>query len=367
MYLTGASGDMSAASDVLFDELSSVGLSIASDKTKVWCQDEQALTALDDSLRGKVVVELPVLGCHLFHHDRGDALAAGLGTGEQAMTKMAELAHSSANALKQAMDKGLPCQVAAAILRYVAVGAPQHLLRARRWSLQSLALYDTRVKEAWESILEMTLAEDQVLLGNLPMKEGGAAFGLSAPRAAVAFLTGWRREFWAVSGGTPIHSVGVLQEQYPGLVGDIQAATADIHTIAPNLRGDARLDFTVQPAKRLQHELVNEVMDAIKGGLLPKMSEPQRAQVRRGGGPGAGGFLLVPLPGIKVMANGPWRMALRRWLLCSAAQVVAPQVAETRCLHSGRRGVCGAQLEGQTGLVHAIGCKTGGGIVDEHN
>ena len=67
------------------------------------------------------------------------------------------------------------------------------------------------------------------------------------------------------------------------------------------------------------------------------------------------------------MANGPWRMSFRRRLLCTAAQIVAPQVAGTHCSHSGRQGVCGARLDGGAGLEHAAGCKLGGGVVSEHN
>ena len=36
-------------------------------------------------------------------------------------------------------------------------------------------------------------------------------------------------------------------------------------------------------------------------------------------------------------------------------------------MHSGHRGVCGARFEEDTGLVHAIGCKIGGGVVEGHN
>ena len=171
------------------------------------------------------------------------------------MAAMAALVRSNAQALKTARELGLPCQIAGAILRYVTVGAPQHLLRARMWSPEALATYDAAVKEAWEDVIQTKLNDDQLMLGDLPLREGGASFGLAAPRAAAAFLTGWRRELWASSGGSPIHTDGGLRRLLPRLAEDVEAAVTDIHIRAPNLNCDRRLDFTKQPAKRLQQEL----------------------------------------------------------------------------------------------------------------
>ena len=93
--------------------------------------------------------------------------------------------------LKDARGRGLCCQVAGAILRYVTVGAPQHLLRSRLWSEQA---YDEAVCEAWAELIGTTMTPEQREMGNLPLQDGGVAFGMAAPRAAAAFLSGWRHQ-----------------------------------------------------------------------------------------------------------------------------------------------------------------------------
>ena len=366
VYVVGRARDLSRALTIFVEALAGVGLRIASEKTKVWCQGQSAADAMED-LQCRIVEKLPVLGCTLYHHDREDELTVGPGLGEEAMHKVVEHVRKTAQVLKDAMGKGLPCQVGGAVLRYVTVGAPQHLMRARRWSPEQLARHDSAVKIAWEDVLEIRLNDTQAELGDLPLKEGGVAFGMASSRAAAAFLTGWRRELWAIGRGTPIHTEDGLRRLLPQIAEEIQAAKADVIAKAPKLNGDPMLDFTKQPPKRLQQMMVQEVMAESKDRLFQSMPTEQRAQVRRSGGTGAGAFTLVPVQGVKTMANWPWRMSVRKRLLCSAPQIVSPQAVETRCLHSGRQGVCGAQLEGQAGLVHAVGCKTGGGVVDGHN
>ena len=367
IYIVGRAADLMQAYETLAEELLRADLRCAGENTRVWCSCQGGFNALPEELRGQVVESLPVLGCTLYHHDRNDPLAAGFGTDSDAMAAVAEEVRRSAASLRQACAMGLNCQVAGGILRYITVGAPQHLLRTRRWSSDALAVYDAAVKEAWEGLLELPLSEQQVALGNLPLREGGAAFGLAAPRASAAFLVGWRQELWGRCSGAPVYTDDGIRRSFPKLAGPILDAKADLVSQAPKLQGSALLDFTKPPPRQLQRCLMQEVTAERKSVLLGGMTIEQRAFIRRGGGPGAGGFLLVPCAGVSPMANGPWRMAFRRRLLCNAAQIVAPQVAETHCSHSGRQGVCGARLEGHAGLEHAAGCKTGGGVVAQHN
>ena len=257
--------------------------------------------------------------------------------------------------------------MAGGILRYITFGAPQHLLCARRWSLDTLAMYDAAVKEAWESLLGLPLSPEQVMIGDLPLREGGAAFGLAAPRASAAFLAGWRQELWGKCNGAPVYTDEGIQRCLPKLAGQILEAKADVLSRVPKLAGEALLDFTKAPPRQFQRTLMQWVVEASKAKLFADMSVPRRAHARRGGGPGWGAFLLVPAPGVRAMADGPWRMAFRRRLLSTAAQIVTPQVAGTHCLHSGRQGVCGARLEEDSGLEHAAGCKIGGGVVAQHD
>ena len=76
------------------------------------------------------------------------------------------------------------------------------------------------------------------------------------------------------------------------------------------------------------------------------IDDPWRARLRHGGGAGAGSFLCVPQRGTLKMADGAWRIALRRRLMCPVEQIVFPAHAETQRYHSGQREVLGALLDG---------------------
>ena len=345
-----------------------VGLRIAPEKTKVWLATDASAQGLPQALRTAVVRDLPVLGSTLYHHDRDDDLAAGFGPSEQGLLRAADLVRDTAATLKQAQEKGLCCQVAGAILRYVTVGAPQHLLRSRLWSPQALARYDQAVGEAWESLVGVDLSPQQRQLGNLPLREGGAAFGQAAPRAAAAFLAGWRHQLWRQCGGAPVYTEAGLEAAVPALAADLRRARADLVALSPLLQNSEKLDFTKEPSKHLQRELTDAVTFVARARLLDQLTdEVHRARLRQGGGPGAGSFLCVPQKGVRAMADGAWRMALRRRLLCTADRIISPASAETQCQHTGSRGACGAPLGGFAGLVHSEGCKVGGGVVGGHN
>ena len=77
------------------------------------------------------MLDLPVLGCTLYHHDRDDGLKASFGSPEEDMHKATALVRPTAATLKEARSRGLRCKVVGAILRCVTVGAPFSTCSAR--------------------------------------------------------------------------------------------------------------------------------------------------------------------------------------------------------------------------------------------
>jgi len=323
---------------------------------------------LAPSLRGYLVAELPVLGCTLYHRDLGNGLAAGLGTDDGRLDAVAGHVQRLADSLAGHVSHGLPLQAAGAILRHVATGAPQHLLRARRWPADALARFDDVVVNAWGRLLGTQLSAEQRRLGALPVRMGGLALGLAAPRAEAAFLAGWRREATRRSdNGAYLSPADVLAAGGEPLLRQLVAAGAALATTAPKLAGAPELDLTARAPADLQKNLMAAVWDAEAQAVLGQGSFEERARLRSQGGPGAGAFLQAPLPEVPVIPNGAWRVAALRRVSATAAQLVAPATPETQCQHRSPDRLCGEDVAGPRGQAHAATCKLGGGVVRVHN
>ncbi|CAK0899125.1 unnamed protein product [Prorocentrum cordatum] len=293
IYIAGLAANLEASCDVLAAELARVGLRRAPEKTKFWLASPEAAQTLPDALHHAAVLDLPALGCTLYHHDRADDLAAGFGTSEQGMQK-----------------------VAGAILRYVTVGAPQHLLRSRLLSEQALAAYDGAVADAWAELIDVDLAPEQIAIGSLPLRYGGGAFGLATPRASAAFHAGWRQHLWRQCAGAPLYTEQGLRSACPGLAAELQKARVHLAACAPALVGDAKLDFTAEPHKHMQKMIMDALAPHARETILNGVQVPFRARLRQAGGARAGSFTCVPQPGNQVISDEAWRMALRRRRIC---------------------------------------------------
>ncbi|CAK0866371.1 unnamed protein product [Prorocentrum cordatum] len=151
-------------------------------------------------------------------------------------------------------------------------------------------------------------------------------------------------------------------------VGEMQFALGRAARTLLSRHEDRQLDSTQEPPTHLQRELTDAAMFATRADLLHQLPEEvHRGRLRQGDGPGAGSFLCAPQKGARAMADGTWRMALRKRLLCTTDKIISPATAETHCQHIGHRGARGALLGGIASLANAEGCKVGGGVVGGHN
>ena len=130
----------------------------------------------------------------------------------------------------------------------------------------------------------------------------------------------------------------------PQVAPALEEAKARLVKQAPALQGDLCLGFAEKPGKSLQRDLVSEIQATNKRHVLSAITLRQRGRIRRGGGPGAGAFLVAPVAGNAPMADGPWRIAVRKRLLCTIDCIVSPAHADTHCLHSNSKGACGAHV-----------------------
>ena len=367
MYIVGPVQGLQRAQEILAKELEPLGLLTRDDKTKAWVQSPQALQQLPQHLQEKVVGELPALGATLFAHDRQDPLAAVVGGGDRAMQEAAGRMKRTGVTLKKLVADGLPPQVAGAVLWYMAAGMPQHLLRMKTWSSEALQSFDAAVFAAWEGLLGMNLGSNQREIGSLPLRLGGGAFGTVQERADAAYVTGWRRDAWKRASGIGVSLPDEPLQALPHTRQQVNEAILRLHVLAPKLVGSKSVDFNAKPPADLQKVIVKEVMDHRRELLYTRLSRNQRAEHRKCGGVGSGGFMLAPAAGEEAMAAGAWRLSMRRRLLATPAALVHPSRLETQCQHHGRHGVCGEALSEDKALQHAAGCKKGGYVVEAHD
>ena len=260
-----------------------------------------------------------MLGATLFSHDREDPLTAGMGGADRPMREAAQQIQKAGEVLNKLVAAGLAPQVAGAVLRYMAAGMPQHLLRMKLWSSEALEAYDAAVYGAWEGLLGLKLGAEPKALAALPLRLGGCACGTVRERADAAFIAGWRRDVWMRAETVGISMPDAVLESMPSTKQLVSRALGNLGQLAPKLVSTPALSFNARPPAGLQKLIVGEVMDNKRQVVYESLSIEQRSEHRKCGGVGSGGFLLVPETGQSPMAAGAWRMALRRRLLYDAA------------------------------------------------
>ena len=102
------------------------------------------------------------------------------------MTKFAER-------LAELKPAGLSVQLAQSLLRYAAVGGPQHVLMCKPVTAQECRNYDSEVKRAWQLVLDMDIGDNGWRQAKLPLRDGGLGVGTISQRAAAAYLCSWTR------------------------------------------------------------------------------------------------------------------------------------------------------------------------------
>ena len=121
-------------------------------------------------------------------------------------------------------------QLSQALLRYAAVGGPQHILMCKAVGGEQSVTYDARVGGCWERVLGITFIDGSWSRASLPLKLGGIAPGTVGDRASAAYISATTRTLSEVMRGTDMGGVTALRQAAPGFDRRITGATADLST-----------------------------------------------------------------------------------------------------------------------------------------
>ena len=120
------------------------------------------------------------------------------------------------------------------------------------------------------------------------------------------------------------------------------------------------IGWFAEPQAKLQGIWGKEVSAARREALLRSLPDPDAADLRAHGGPGAGSFLLPSTEGIPPMPDEHFKVVLCDRLLLPVCQ------AGSYCQHRRRNGtICGAPLDARG--HHARKCNIGGALDERHD
>jgi hypothetical protein len=164
-------------------------------------------------------------------------------------------------------------------------------------------------------------------------------------------------------------SIGQLRERAPDIFAEIACTAARLNEKwGTDYVFEAEACFREERRKR-QKDLMDDVYKAVHSKLFDGLEDSGRAVLRSAGGPGAGDFLRPPSDPERARLDcAPFLAALRaRLRLVNPGHDSAAASSPTAtCNHRDvDRVLCGRELD-ERGL-HAITCKTGGGVVHWHD
>ena len=143
-----------------------------------------------------------------------------------------ELARSAvklaASRLRELEDNRLSIQLAQSLLRYAAVGSPQHILMCNLVTLEQATVHDAAVQKAWQLGLGIEMSDDNWERATYLLKQGGFALGTVGNRASAAYLAALTRTMPEVLRRTEYDGVEALRRAAPALDRGIAVAMADL-------------------------------------------------------------------------------------------------------------------------------------------
>ena len=260
------------------------GLSLNGTKTKVW--GPRPDTVLPAGWEKHRIPSMKCLGADFVE----DGITATPPRHQEALTEIQTAAtalESFAARLCQLQDSGLPRQLSQALLRYAAVGGPQHILMCRPIGAEEVQAYDATLRSAWENVLGIPLTGDRTWeRAKLPLKAGGMAVGSVEQRASAAFLTSYVRTLPEVLRRTGLPSGDALRHADEGLDAQWRGAEADLLAkgVPPSL-----IPLSERGARKSgkQKAIVEAVNKGAHARIALGLTQSEQALLRSTTGPGA--------------------------------------------------------------------------------
>ena len=335
------------------------GLSLNIGKTKVWTQSSE--TPLGE-WAGRKVDALRCLGADL--NDDGVTWAEPIigSTGLAELDAVATKLTGYAARLAELRTYGLSVQLSQALLRYAAVGGPQHILMCKRVAPESAAVYDARIRALWEDLMAGTLPDDIWGRASLPKQYGGLAPGTLGHRASAAYLTASLRTLPEVLRRTGFNTAPGLRAALQPLDSEWAAAVADLVAQGVPQR---KIPFAEDGPERCprQKDLVDHIYKREYDERLAVMDDLGKARMRSASGAGSAAFLLLPKQQDHRVEDALFRVAVVRRL--GGRVVPKGDDLQPKCALAGARGRCSTPLENDG--IHANQCKCGGYVVRRHD
>ena len=353
--------DLSHAHQAVADEWAKAGLRLNAGKTKVFARDPDLALGEWEPRR---VARMKCLGVDLTddgiawaHPSQGD-------DPNEELARSAEKLQAYAERLRKLQDSGLSVQLAQSLLRYAAVGSPQHILMCKLVTPQQATVHDAAVRRAWQTVLGVEMSDDSWDRAMLPLKQGGLAPGTVGTRASAAFLTALARTVPEVLRRTEYSGIEALRRAVPSLDRSIAVATTDLQE-----RGlpaeKVPFAYGAGATEPKQKDIVSVINTKRYEDRLASLDEDGRGQLRSASGSGSAAFLLMPTQQDHRIEDPLFRVAVVRRL----GGRVAPKgglAAPRHCALVGKDGtVCGRPLD--TGGIHANQCKKGGHVIRRHD
>ena len=193
-------------------------------------------TDFSADLKPNQVQELKCLGSYLA--PRGstrDSDAQALGGTDAALQDVTNRVGKEATALVDLTSHGLSKQTAASLLRYLLVGAPQHILRTGILSADKIAAYDAVCKRAWGQLAQANMTTDMWRQAQWPLAAGGLATGSIEHRHLAAFVAGTHESVPHVAGRLGYVTTQEYLTARQEVKTPLQTATAQVNRLAPKL------------------------------------------------------------------------------------------------------------------------------------
>ena len=266
-------------------------------------------------------------------------------------------------------QNGLPLHVALVLHRTFVNGAISHLLRAGGCPDWFAALWDGEVKAWYSRELQRDLPDSARTLLTLPFKLGGCGVSSVTHVRDAALVGSWDLCLKDVATKLGANSAAQFRDGAP-------ITSKRIDEAADRLRQAGVPDFhfeweaaIVEAKAGQQHEHTQAIHEARHSGLLDSLPAEAAADVRSGGGPGAGSFMDLPDESAIRLDDYRLRTCLRARLLLPhpAHDPTRASAPTTHCQHrNASSGVtCGRPLDASG--QHAETCGEGGATVRGHN
>ena len=276
------------------EELQGVGLIVNTDKTAAWTRDSQ--TVLPDTVEAFRVDKLEVLGTTAPWLERdGDYSNLGVHSFAEGQ-EVVQSATTFVTDVVKLREAGLSYKAAFVLLRAFSQDHVTHLLRANYESTGWAKQFDDALVSGLEQLIGSTLDEAQRKQCFFRLADGGLGFSSAEQAKEAAYLGSWALTLKDVAAGLGTASWESFRLRCAPLAATLEEAEAKMLDQANGtLQPIDWVGLLSQPRGKLQSFWSAKLREIQKDTLMAGLGQDDMVDLRSAGGPGAGGYLEVPV------------------------------------------------------------------------